>query len=111
MLQLYAPSGKALRIIGQEKLQFADERTVGGASLQSKRTFYISFTDKHSPCNPLTLHIISRSASKAAIASAARFLLDEELRRRQNSYDVDHVGGYELPIPELNSILEGRFNL
>lgn len=62
---------------------------------------------KHSPCNPLTLHIISRSASKAAIASAARFLLDEELRRRQNSYDVDHVGGYELPIPELNSILEG----
>ncbi|KAG1769174.1 hypothetical protein EDD22DRAFT_869671 [Suillus occidentalis] len=62
---------------------------------------------KQSHCNPLTLHIISRSASKAAIASAARFLLDEELRRRQKSYDVDHVGGYELPIPELNSILEG----
>ncbi|KAG2751948.1 hypothetical protein P692DRAFT_201803456 [Suillus brevipes Sb2] len=49
----------------------------------------------------------SAPASKAAIASAARFLLNEEFRRRQKSYDVDHVGGYELPIPELNSILEG----
>jgi dehydrodolichyl diphosphate syntase complex subunit NUS1 len=67
----------------------------------------MSSVDKHSPCHPLTLHIISRSASKAAIASAARFLLDEEIRRRQNSHDVDHVRAYELPIHELNSILEG----
>ncbi|KAG2159814.1 uncharacterized protein EDB93DRAFT_1112058 [Suillus bovinus] len=62
---------------------------------------------KHSHCDPLTLHIISRSASKAAIASAARFLLDEEVRRRQNSQDLDHVKAYELPISELNSMLEG----
>ncbi|KAG2154795.1 hypothetical protein DEU56DRAFT_770364 [Suillus clintonianus] len=62
---------------------------------------------KHSPYNPLTLHIISRSASKAAIASAARFLLDEEFRRRQNSHDLDNVKAYELPISDLNSILEG----
>ncbi|KAG2120834.1 uncharacterized protein F5147DRAFT_663436 [Suillus discolor] len=61
---------------------------------------------KHSH-NPLTLHIISRSASKAAIASAARFLSDEEVCRRQNSQDLDHVKAYELPISELNSILEG----
>lgn len=61
---------------------------------------------KHSH-NPLTLHIVSRSASKAAIASAARFLLDEEVCRRQNSQDLDHVKAYELPISELNSILEG----
>lgn len=62
---------------------------------------------KHSHCDPLTLHVISRSASKAAIASAARFLLDEEFQRRQNSYDLDHVRAYKLPVPELNSILEG----
>ncbi|KAG2061795.1 hypothetical protein BDR06DRAFT_945829 [Suillus hirtellus] len=61
---------------------------------------------KHSH-NPLTLHIISRSASKAAIASAARFLLDQEVCRRQNGQDLDHVKTYELPISELNSILEG----
>lgn len=77
----------------------------------SKWTLNISFTDKDSSHDPLTLHIISRSASKAAIASAARFLLDEEFRRRQNSHDQDHVMAYELPIPELNSILEGRFTL
>ncbi|KAG1862234.1 hypothetical protein F4604DRAFT_1786607 [Suillus subluteus] len=63
--------------------------------------------DKHPPYNPLTLHIISRSASKAAIASVARFLLDEEFCRRQNSHDLDHVKAYELPISKLNSILEG----
>lgn len=62
---------------------------------------------KRSSYNPLTLHIISRSASKAAIASAARFLLDEEFRRRQNSHDLDHVKTYELPVSELNSMLEG----
>ncbi|KAG1864252.1 hypothetical protein DFJ58DRAFT_773272 [Suillus subalutaceus] len=54
--------------------------------------------DKHPPYNPLTLHIISRSASKAAIASVARFLLDEEFCRRQNSHDLDHEGG--LPSPD-----------
>ncbi|KAG1801668.1 uncharacterized protein HD556DRAFT_1438675 [Suillus plorans] len=53
---------------------------------------------KHSH-NPLTLHIISRSASKAAIASAARFLLDEEVCRRQNSQDLDHKEG-GLPSPD-----------
>lgn len=63
--------------------------------------------DKHPPCNPLTLHIISRSASKAVIASVARFLLDEESRRLQNRHDLDHVKAYELPISKLNSILEG----
>lgn len=62
---------------------------------------------KRSPYNPLTLHIISRSASKAAIASAARSLLDEEFRKRQNSHDLERVKTYELPISELNSILEG----
>jgi dehydrodolichyl diphosphate syntase complex subunit NUS1 len=63
--------------------------------------------DKDPPHNPLTLHIIARSASKAAIASAARFLFDEEFHRRQNSHNLDHVKAYELPISKLNSILEG----
>ncbi|KAG0708816.1 hypothetical protein DFH29DRAFT_889152 [Suillus ampliporus] len=62
---------------------------------------------KQSPYNPLTLHIISRSASKVAIASAARSLVDEEFRRRQNSHDLDHAEAYQLPISDLNSILEG----
>ncbi|KAG1749946.1 uncharacterized protein EDB91DRAFT_1110515 [Suillus paluster] len=62
---------------------------------------------KQSLYNPLTLHIISRSASKAAIASAARSLLDEEFRRRQNSHDLNHAKAYQLPISEFNSILEG----
>lgn len=35
-LQQYPPSGKALRIIGQEKLLFADERTVGGLLYSQK---------------------------------------------------------------------------
>ncbi|KAG1757624.1 hypothetical protein EDB19DRAFT_1658253 [Suillus lakei] len=55
---------------------------------------------KRSPYNPLTLHIISRSASKAAIASAARSLLDEEFRKRQEhiTYLTSVSGG--LPSPD-----------
>lgn len=79
-----------------------------GASLHRPREVAVRRRAHHKRShNPLTLHIISRSASKAAIASTARFLLDEEVCRRQNSQDLDHVKAYELPISELNSILEG----
>jgi len=62
---------------------------------------------KQSPCSPLTLHIISRSASKPAIASAARCLLDDAVYRRQNSHDPAHAKAYQLSTPDLNSMLEG----
>lgn len=77
-----------------------------GASRHRVREVAVRRRAHHKP-SPLTLHIISRSASKAAIVSTAHFLLGEEFRRRQNSHDLDHVKAYELPISELNSILEG----
>ncbi|KAG2072597.1 hypothetical protein BDR04DRAFT_1230339 [Suillus decipiens] len=54
-----------------------------GASRHRVREVAVRRRAHHKP-SPLTLHIISRSASKAAIVSTAHFLLGEEFRRRQN---------------------------
>ena len=79
--------------------------------LQPKRDLNLLFTDKHSTGSPLTLHIISRSASKPAIASAARYLLGEALCRRQKGCDQAHAEAYQLSIPDFNSMLEGKSSL
>ncbi|KAJ8595920.1 hypothetical protein M405DRAFT_269071 [Rhizopogon salebrosus TDB-379] len=75
-----------------------------GISHRQPREVAIRRRHKQSPCSPLTLHIISRSASKPAIASATRCLLDKALCRLQNSPDAK---AYQLSISDLNSMLEG----
>jgi len=74
-----------------------------GVSHRQPREVAIRRRYKQSPCSPLTLHIISRSASKPAIASATRCLLD----KIQNSPDPAQAKAYQLSVSDLNSMLEG----
>jgi len=78
-----------------------------GVSHRQPREVAIRRRHKQSPSSPLTLHIISRSASKPAIASATRCLLDKALCRLQSGPDPAQAKAYQLSVSDLNSMLEG----